>query len=111
MCNAYYVVFPCYFYVIEFISYSSQQFVFVLFSERRSVSQDVTLDLKIGIEAKNYEGVSIVLKELQLNILYNYNFISTFIESTAFCLAAFLRFRKSLEKLDFRLYFKSRFPY
>lgn len=31
----------------------------MLFTERRSVSQDVTLDLKIGIEAKNYEGVSI----------------------------------------------------
>lgn len=26
--------------------------------ERRGVSQDVTLDIKIGIEAKNYEGVS-----------------------------------------------------
>lgn len=29
-----------------------------LSTERRGVSQDVTLDIKIGIEAKNYEGVS-----------------------------------------------------
>lgn len=28
------------------------------FLERRSISQDVSLDIKIGIEAKNYEGVS-----------------------------------------------------
>lgn len=28
--------------------------------ERRGVSQDVMLDIKIGIEAKNYEGVSMI---------------------------------------------------
>lgn len=42
-------------------------FVFLLLSERRGVAQDVTLDIKIGIEAKNYEGVSNIK-----NILYYY---------------------------------------
>ncbi|XP_026314822.1 transmembrane emp24 domain-containing protein bai [Hyposmocoma kahamanoa] len=38
--------------------------------ERRSVSQDVTLDLKIGIEAKNYEGIgeAAKLKPVELEL-------------------------------------------
>lgn len=31
----------------------------IKFSEYRGVAQDVTLDIKVGIEAKNYEGVRI----------------------------------------------------
>lgn len=47
-------------------------FFFINFQERRGISQDVTLDIKVGIEAKNYEGVSnpLLKKFISFNYLY-----------------------------------------